>query len=710
MSINLSSDLIQLELENELNKLILNEEIINSELNSYYSILSSGKSLSKGQILSYEITDINYNLNKIEQFETIYEIILQDSKKLNLQINECNILSDRLNLIVRRLDIIQLKAQEALACTEDVINIKECHNSISLALENNNLTLAVSYIKQVHDIDEQAARASDDYGAIQQIEREVKDLVRVQFEQAIHSSNLDEVLKLCPLLHVVGLELDATDMFLEFIETTVFIGISANGASIENINDQATVYAEILSNIFNTAFTICQTYLPVVIQGLEKTQGDILFIRRLHTKCEKEVDIIIKKYLTFRNVKNLINSLKSTISIKSSSTSTGSSSSSMHPSPAEIHSLLDEIALLLQYFGSYARYLKILCDGAEHRIRENPNLTQQHHQHDKNNNNNNNNNPTSSSSSSSSSASASQTNQIVVFKNPTEFDRLQQELINKYYIEGESWLIKSTVQLLINGISQYSSTTINSKENSLIDIDGCFFIFQRCCNRALGANNIHAVCAILHILSDYLSTDVLQQFSDSLTIIVVYIGNKMRDIMSRFLKSSAWYSGSEEVIDSTGKDRSAAYISQGLQNALLFASSLSHDLPNVAVTSIGNQTNTSSSSSSSSSTAGAISNRNKNEGMWGVESQMEILNCLETCIRYTDRLRREITAAGKSIFDDPQQQQQQQQQNHQHQHQQNPGNKSTLKPQSHGDDLSKLQLCLEDFDSCKEAFNQVKSL
>jgi hypothetical protein len=160
--------------------------------------------------------------------------------------------------------------------------------------------------------------------------------------------------------------------------------------------------------------------------------------------------------------------------------------------------------------------------------------------------------------------------------------------------------------------------------------------------------------------------------------------------MSRFLKSSAWYSGSEEAEDSNSGGKSGGYIPQGLHNALLFASALSREIPGTA--------------SSSAASGGGSGIGSVEEGMWGVEVHLEILNVLETCIRYTDRLRREIASNGRSVFGDD-----------------SLSSSTTVsKPPSSGkhvsgagatlsDEMNKLQLCIEDFESCKESLAQVAS-
>ena len=47
---------------------------------------------------------------------------------------------------------MQIRAQEALAVTEDVINIKDNKFKMKEAIESGDLPSAVSYIREVHDI------------------------------------------------------------------------------------------------------------------------------------------------------------------------------------------------------------------------------------------------------------------------------------------------------------------------------------------------------------------------------------------------------------------------------------------------------------------------------------------------------------------------------------------------------------------------------
>ena len=245
------------ELQAELNKLITEESAFDSDLRQYFNALADGKSL-QSSLKSFDSVDLGNNIKKIEEFSPCFEAMIQDSKKLANQVEDCRTLSDRLSIIVRRLDIMQIRAQQALACAEDVMNLKEFKSKIIGAMEQNQLPLAVSFIRQVHDIDLQAAKASDDYGAIQQAEREVKIMVQNDFNKAIEENNINKVMSLCPLLQTLGLEEEARDTFLTFVEKTVFIAVSADSSAVDDAVDPATGYAQALSNVFNSTYIILQ--------------------------------------------------------------------------------------------------------------------------------------------------------------------------------------------------------------------------------------------------------------------------------------------------------------------------------------------------------------------------------------------------------------------------------------------------------------------
>lgn len=99
---------------------------------------SSGSSISSSG--SSGGSDIRSIVGKIgDDFAPSFEAMQQDARKMAEQIEECRALSERLSRMVRRLDVMQMRAHETLACTEDIINLKDCKARIINAIEAHNL-------------------------------------------------------------------------------------------------------------------------------------------------------------------------------------------------------------------------------------------------------------------------------------------------------------------------------------------------------------------------------------------------------------------------------------------------------------------------------------------------------------------------------------------------------------------------------------------
>jgi len=609
----------------------------------------------KSNKISFDSLDISANILRIEKFGPSFEAMQQDSKKLISQIDDCRQLSERLSSIVRRLDVMQIRSQQALACTEDIINLKECKTRIIAAIEENNLSSAVSYLRQVQDIDPVAARSSDDYEIIKSKELDIKRMVQVEFQKAIEDSNIKSVMSLCPLLQTLGLESEARDNFLAFIEKTVFIAVSADAASVDGATDPATAYAKSLSSVFNSSYIIIQQYLPMVIQGMENSLGDVFFIRRLHKKCEAEAGSVLKRYMKYRNLRDIISSLKTTGAV---------SANAKQISPADVHCIMDELALLIQYCCRYAKFLKQICSGAEAKNRVRPGGV-------------------------GSSNDSTGSEVVAVFTGPTEFDKMVDELINKYYMEGETWLMRLGVSKALPRVA----TAADLSEST--HLDECFFMLQKCGLRSIATNNIHAACAVLHTISDLLSTDLVAQANSMLTAATAQIATTMQDHISKFKKSIASTASGEEQSSSAGASR-------GFKNAFLLGTS---------------------SSAQTSDTSGEgirlheeggfslVSSHYAKSDPWGVASMTEAFNVIELCVRYTDRLNKDISEAGGVVFATSSSSSSSSDSTSDKSKQPSATNKSTKSPQvvfSHmSTELDKLKLCTEDFEATKHLFSNV---
>jgi hypothetical protein len=601
-------------LKDELKKLMSEESRIDAELSQYFGMIAGPKSKAPTKSnLSFASLDIATTVHKLEQVGPVFEAMQQDSKKLAAQIEDCRALSERLSSIVRLLDTKQIRAQQTLACTEDIINLKECKTKIIGAIEERNLAMAVGYLRQVHEIDVVAAKSSDDYEIIKEKEQVIKSMVQQEFTSAISSSNIKSVMALCPLLQTLGLEVEARDTFLNFVESTVFAAVSADASSVEGSTDAATAYAKSLSNVFNSAYVIIQQYLPMVIQGMENSLGDVYFIRRLHKRCEQESGLVLKRYMKFRRIREVMGA------IKAAGGGSAAPGPKQLPTPAEMHTIMDELALMIQYCCRYAKYIKHVCAGAE---------SKQRHRGGQ---------PYASVGSPIVGSPLTVPEPVVVFSGPSEFDKMVDELINKYYMEGEQWLMRLGVQRALPRVVTPSGAGADAMQ-----LDECFFLLQKCGLRAVATNNIHAACAVLHLIADLISSDLLSQANGLASSAISQIGLVIVDHINKFKRGIA--SSNDEA---SANANSAGGVSSGFMNALSLAS-------------------TTFRSGDDSTGAGAATGGIKlqEEGgfsltgnpnstpsdPWGVAGAIEAFNVLEMCVRYTERLSKDIHSAASMVF------------------------------------------------------------
>jgi hypothetical protein len=572
------------------------EEKIQLDLQRQLSMLAGGEvpagmtytDLTGFDPSSSSSTSINLlgDLKKIEQFAPSFENVMHNCSKLTAQVEDCCNLSERLNRIVRQLDLKQMRAQKALACTEDILNIKDCKFRISAAIEAKNLSEAVSYIRQVHEIDEKAAKTSDDFDIVVEKEAEVKEMVRSEFQAAITATDVDAVMALCPLLHTLGLETEARDNFLSFMEEKVFIAVSADAAAVEGTTDAATAYAQALSGVFNSTYLIIQQYLPMVIQGLESSLGDVYFLRKLHKRCEQEAGSVLKRYMKFRALKEIVASIKT---------------NSVQVTHAEVHVIMDELALLIQYCCKYLKYFRHVCQGAETKVRG---------------------------------KRVEHAGDVVVFAGPQEFDRMIEELTAKYYLEGEQWLMRQGV------VNTFPRVVEDGTK-----LDECFFVLQKCGLRAIATNNIQASCAVLNFVADMISSDLQQQALQMVDYSVSRVLGSLQEHIARYRKS---LNVSDAGLNSSGEsNKTTSALSKGFTNAFSLASTLAGGVSNNVSNEVVNSVVVFH--PEGGFTLPGVGSPIDNP--WGTMAQLEVFNVIELCIRYIDRLNRDLIGAGQIVFD-----------------------------------------------------------
>eukprot|EP00605_Chrysophyceae_sp_TOSAG23-4_P002477 GSChrysophyteH1.ASY1.ANO1.2739.1 assembled CDS len=607
-------------LEVELERVIAEEDALNSELSEFFATIS-------GSSNSTEISELSATVSKIEAFSPHFEGMVQNSKKLSLQVDDCHALSDRVSVMVRRLDTMQLRAQQALACTEDILTLKDCRKHLQDAMDARDLVRAVDIVKQVKKISPEAAATSDDYAKILEQESIVKELVQTEFTKAIESSNTTAVMALCPLLQTLGLETTARDQFLDFVEEHVFIAVTADEAAAGSSTDATQGYMTALSSVFNAAHLILQKYLPMVIAGMENSFGDVHFIERLHSRCAKETGTVLKRYMKFRKVRDIVTVIQR------------NNGGDKKLATQEIHILLDELALLAQYCSKYSRYIRDLCEGAH--ARDRPHATK----YDRDGNE-----ISLKGENADTEAISPQESAKILFPGPLDFDKMTDELISRYYMEAEKWVMNQSVRSL-NIFSMAERGAFSSSAESGFaavlntpgattemgsGIDECFYVLQRCGLRAVATNNIHAACATLHFVSDLLSSELLTHLTEVLNAATDKVTIAMVTNVSKYIAQIRRNNRSFDQLDKT-------FLS-GYQSAIALASTIG-----------------SSSSNTTSSGGGDYSDKIKSYmrstgeadiavDAYGVADCAEVFNVMGRCSRYVKRLGEEVVSAGQKSF------------------------------------------------------------
>jgi hypothetical protein len=117
---------------------------------------------------------------------------------------------------------------------------------------------ATSYVKQFHEIEGGAAKASEHYGFMLKAEAELKDTVMKRVQQAVAQSNLEDVFRFSPLLGPLGLATEGAKIYQQFAERLLKDSLAPLAA------DARTPAVQLLPRVYNTAAAFLQHHLPLV--------------------------------------------------------------------------------------------------------------------------------------------------------------------------------------------------------------------------------------------------------------------------------------------------------------------------------------------------------------------------------------------------------------------------------------------------------------
>lgn len=615
---------IQKQIEEDLLELEKVEKDVDKELQQSFRLLREDDKQSHGS------ASLTGSLEKVATYEPYFEALTQDAKKLKVQIETCSELSDNLSTMIRHLDSRNMKVESAISVCSNFMNFREYKSKIEDAVAENNLPLAVSYLQNLRGVGNLTPGSSfdmgDDFKFVSVLEKEVQVLIDQAFRKAIEDQDMKAVVRYCPLLRAVNLEAEARDLFLEFAKSTIFIAISADAAEDVDATDAATAYAQALTTIFNTTVVIIQQYLPIVIEGMELVHGDIYFLRELHEKCQREAALIMQRYMKFRGVKDMMGPERKIDQHQ------GQGQGESTESVSDTHAVLDEMSLLIQYCTSYLKYIKVIWQGAESKVRRGDDAT---------------------------GAGAGGVLSIQVFKGPTKFHNMLDSILHKYYMDGETQLLQTNVDRVIGCLSAriaaFQQTPVGDggagqelKQHFESSMDECFFLLQKCCQRGISTKNTEVTQLIVRNSIDVIDKQITLVIKEYLKVANIRVHGRVKDNVAKFtgaaMKAEANAASASSALDSF------------LSNT--FASTL--NIGNRQSTAGANSGQRSATASRVAKKRGVIAGGGGDDGdadgshvndPWGLGEDISCYDIIENVGRYISRLEEELLDMVSDVYD-----------------------------------------------------------
>uniref|UniRef100_A0A7S2WIB6 Conserved oligomeric Golgi complex subunit 4 n=1 Tax=Rhizochromulina marina TaxID=1034831 RepID=A0A7S2WIB6_9STRA len=286
-----------------------------------------------------------------------FNIIAGEAAMLAEQIEESRVLSERVSRTIRRLDRAQMNVQHALALVEDIVNLKDCAQGVITALKEEDLRDATGYVRQFHDIDSVAARASADYDRIIQAEKELQTQVLQRFEEATAKADSGEVAKYVALLGPLGLAETGLQSYLAFAKREVQ-RIVAAGPPAQGGGDPTDGQ---LPALFNAAHVFLEAHMRVASAALSQADGGAELLRLVHQDIEGAAVQCIRRFLS--DIRRQLVKLPA-VPVAVSALSASPFKKEKRAAPFNVDAFtqqLEDMIIVVQQVESYTRYVRNLC-------------------------------------------------------------------------------------------------------------------------------------------------------------------------------------------------------------------------------------------------------------------------------------------------------------------------------------------------------------
>ena len=193
------------------------------------------------------------------------------------------------------------------------------------------------------------------------------------------------------------------------------------------------------------------------------------------------------------------------------------------------------------------------------------------------------------------------------------------------------------------------------------NIDECFYVLQRCGLRAVATGNIHVSCAILHSISDLLSSDLLNSLNEILFLATDKVTIAMITHVSRYINQIKKNHGEATTsLDDNNEDEGSGQglgigfdqldktFLSGYQSAMALANSVT-----TRTTTVSTDNSDYSNKIKLYLEKQRLSSDIASHDEYGVADCAEAFNLMDSCSKYVGRLGNEVVTAGERNFGEP---------------------------------------------------------
>ncbi|KAI5295634.1 hypothetical protein KEM52_000766 [Ascosphaera acerosa] len=313
----------------------------------------------------------------------------------NEKVSESAIAASRISKAVEHLDLKQQRVKDTLAVVEQVAELKACVLGVAAAMGvSQDWETAASYVHRASKIprdivtSEFAARIVPttevpDAPSIT-LDNAAESLCRLflrEFERAVQENDFAKITRFFKLFPLIG----RTEVGLDAYGRYVCQGVAARARNNlkgdpSNARDGPYFFANVLTKLFEQIAQIIESHGPLVERHYGKGSMSQV-VQRLQVEADTQGGSVLETWRKERNIDRKLTDIKSyafTFLVQSflppaRGGSAGSGVSSPAPGQAEdetvdmkiIDSLLNEMAMMLQRWSLYTRFIKDRCASPE---------------------------------------------------------------------------------------------------------------------------------------------------------------------------------------------------------------------------------------------------------------------------------------------------------------------------------------------------------